>query len=73
MALRSLILRFLPAARRAAVEAESRAWKAVCPSCGLRTSIWDLGGLRAGAAGRPRRGLRCRACGRFGLHPLVRD
>lgn len=73
MRLRNLILSLLSPARRAAAEAESRAWKATCPSCGLRTSIWDLGGLRYKASGKPRRGLRCRACGSFGLHPLSRD
>ena len=73
MLLRTLILRFLPPARRAEAEADSRAWKDTCPSCGLKTSVWDLGGLRYKAAGRPRRGLRCRACGTFGLHPLTRD
>ena len=70
---RSLALRFLSPAGRVAAEAESRAWKATCPSCGLKTSIWDLGGLRYKAAGKPKRGLRCRSCGQFGMHPLARD
>ena len=73
MWLRTLVLRFLSPAGRAAAEAESRAWKATCPGCGLKTSIWDLGGLRSKAAGRPLRGFRCRACGSFGLHPLAKD
>ena len=73
MGLRSIILRFMSPARRAAAEAESRAWTATCPGCGIKTSIWDLGGLRYKAAGKPLRGLRCRACGKFGMHRLAKE
>ena len=54
------------------MEADSRRWKSHC-KCGGSISIWDLGGLRYKAAGRPLRGFRCRACGSFGLHPLAKD
>jgi DNA-directed RNA polymerase subunit RPC12/RpoP len=71
--LRNLILAFMSPARRAAAEADSRAWKATCPSCGTKTSIWDLGGLRYKAAGKPLRGLRCPSCGKFGMHQVARE
>jgi predicted RNA-binding Zn-ribbon protein involved in translation (DUF1610 family) len=70
MWLRTLALRFLSPAGRVAAEAESRAWKATCPSCGKVTSIWDLGGLRYKAAGKPSRGFRCAGCGKVGLHQV---
>jgi len=72
MSLRSLILRFMSPARRAAAEAESRAWMATCPSCGQSSSIWDLGGLRYKAAGKPLRRLRCRSCGKAGWHQVAK-
>jgi DNA-directed RNA polymerase subunit RPC12/RpoP len=54
----------------AAMEAHSRAWVAECPACGHRRSIWELGGIRYKAAGRPRIGLRCPQCGKWGWHRL---
>jgi hypothetical protein len=73
MAFRSLLLSLMSPARRARAEAESRAWKATCPACGTKTSVWDLGGLRYKAAGKPLRGLRCRACGKIGMHQVARE
>ena len=73
MAFRNLVLRLMSPARRARAEAESRAWKATCPNCGTKTSIWDLGGLRYKAVGKPLRGLTCRVCGKVGLHKVARD
>jgi len=73
MGLRNLILRFMSPARRAAVEADSRAWKATCPKCGAKASIWDLGGIRYKAVGKPLTGLRCRSCGKFGMHRLAKE
>ncbi len=73
MSLRGLLLSLMSPSRRAAVEADSRAWKASCPHCGLTTSIWDLGGLRSKAAGRPVTSRRCRGCGKIGAHRLARS
>jgi hypothetical protein len=44
------------------MEAQSKAWKLRCP-CGHVRSFWDIGGIRWKAAGRPRKWLRCPACG----------
>lgn len=73
MALRNLFLRFMPAKSRAAAEAESRQWQATCPQCGKKTSIWDLGGIRYKAAGKPLKGFRCAGCGKFGMHRVARE
>ena len=50
----------------AAMERDSRLWKAKCPHCGAETSVWEMGGIRYKAAGEPRRRMRCRGCGRTG-------
>lgn len=73
MGLRNLFLKLMSPARRAAMEAESRAWKATCPNCGRKTSIWDLGGIRYKAAGQPLKGFRCAGCGKFGMHRVAKE
>jgi ribosomal protein S27E len=52
----------------AAMEAHSRAWLVECPHCGHARSIWDLGGIRYKATGRPATYLRCPGCGKGGWH-----
>jgi hypothetical protein len=48
----------------AAMEQESRLWKAECPHCRTdTTSVWDLGGIRYRATGEPRNRVRCPRCG----------
>ena len=56
----------------AAMEAHSRAWLAACPHCGHVRSIWELGGIRYKAAGRPRTRLRCPRCGQGGWHRVYK-
>jgi hypothetical protein len=63
--LRSLILGVVPRRTAVAMEQESRRWRLTCPQCGAASSVWDLGGLRYGAAGRPWRQYRCPACRRW--------
>ena len=72
MGMRSFIMWFMSPATKAAAEAESRQWIATCPNCGKATSIWDLGGLRYKAAGNPSRGMTCKACGKYGMHPVAK-
>ena len=67
--IQKLLLAVLPASAAKAMEAESREWICTCP-CGHARSIWDLGGVRWGAAGNPRRLLRCPKCGDFTLHVI---
>jgi hypothetical protein len=46
----------------AAAEAESKTWMMHCP-CGHVQSVWDAGGIRYKAAGRPKKYAKCPACG----------
>ena len=62
----------LPPRWAAAMEAESRSWIARC-SCGFARSIWDMGGIRWGAAGQPRRYLSCPQCGKASWHTVSRE
>jgi uncharacterized protein with PIN domain len=50
------------------MEAESRAWMMRCPDCGHEISVWEAGGIRYGASGKPRRLMRCSQCGRRTWH-----
>jgi endogenous inhibitor of DNA gyrase (YacG/DUF329 family) len=61
---RRLIMWFMPDTMKAAAEAESRAWIGQCPNCGTRNSIWDVGGIRYKAAGRPTIRVKCPTCGK---------
>ena len=56
----------------AAMEAHSRAWLVECPHCGHLRSIWELGGIRYKAAGKPRTYGRCPRCGRGGWHRVYK-
>ena len=56
------VLAIVPGRVAQSMEAESRSWVARCP-CGAETSVWEMGGIRWGASGRPIRLLRCGACG----------
>ena len=62
--IRKLLLAVLPEASAKSMEAESREWMCTCP-CGHASSVWDLGGIRWGAAGKPRRLLQCPGCGKW--------
>jgi len=53
---------------KADAEAESRKWTAVCPRCQSVNSIWDVGGMRYKAAGRPIKLVRCPNCGKISPH-----
>lgn len=61
-----------PPGQTSAIEAESRAWIARCANCGAERSVWELGGIRAGAAGSPRWRIRCASCGAKAWHQLRR-
>jgi hypothetical protein len=45
-----------------AMEKESRLWMLRCNTCGSETSIWDAGGIRFKAAGRPYKRRYCQHC-----------
>ena len=50
----------------AAMERESRLWKAECPNCQAKPSVWEMGGMRYRAAGEPKKRMRCPHCGKTG-------
>ena len=70
-----LILAFVSDATARDMEAHSRAWKLVCSACGGKTSIWDAGGIRWKAKGRPTTltVIRCSTCGKRTTHRLEHD
>jgi hypothetical protein len=69
--IQSLVKTLLPAATAARIEAESREWMMRCPD-GHEISVWDAGGVRAGAAGKPSTAARCPGCGRVRIMQLYR-
>ncbi|HKR25201.1 MAG TPA: hypothetical protein VJS15_08080 [Allosphingosinicella sp.] len=68
--LQRIVRAFTSARTFAAMEAESRAWRAKCPECGFARSIWELGGIRYKAGGRPRTLMRCPRCGARSWHKV---
>ena len=72
MAARDLIMWFMGPKTKAAAEAESRQWMATRANCNATDSVWDLGGLRYKAAGRPVMRIRCPHCGQTTTHNVVR-
>ncbi len=61
-----------PARWAASMEAESRSWIMRCAGCGHAESVWDRGGIRWKAAGKPRVLRRCPNCGQRGWHTLTK-
>ena len=60
----------LPKETATNMEAESRRWLFQCNKCQEEHSIWDVGGIRWGAAGNPTRYLTCPNCGTGGMYTL---
>lgn len=69
MRLRDFILAWLPPAVAAELERESRSWIMTC-SAGHEQSVWDAGGLRYRAAGKPIKTAWCPQCGAWRAHTL---
>ena len=65
MTLRDFMAKRAPRGVASDMEAESRTWMVRCRSCGHERSIWELGGVRYRARGRPKTLIRCRNCGRI--------
>ncbi len=70
--MRAFIMRFMSDETKKKAEAESRQWIGKCSHCGAENSIWDIGGLRYGAAGRPTKWARCPKCTKVGAHTFVK-
>lgn len=68
MSLRDIMMKFMSPKMRAEAEVESRKWQATCPRCQSVNSVWEMGGIRYKAAGRPIRLVRCPNCGKISPH-----
>jgi hypothetical protein len=70
--IQKFLLAVLPAKWAQNLETESRQWIMKCPSCSHEKSIWDLGGIRWGAAGKPKRLMMCPQCRQLTWHEVSR-
>ncbi len=61
--IQNLIASFFSKETTASMEAASRDWMMQCSTCGRETSLWEAGGIRYGAKGKPKRLIRCSECG----------
>jgi len=66
------LVKSLPGQLGQDMEAESRAWMVTCNQCGASESMWERGGVRWKAAGKPRMRLNCPACGRITWHTVAK-
>ena len=64
--MQAMLQRHTSPALFAAMQRESRLWKAECPNCGAQPSIWDIGGVRYKALGQPKKRLLCPECSKTG-------
>ncbi|MFH2143427.1 MAG: hypothetical protein ABIJ97_13460 [Bacteroidota bacterium] len=51
---------------------ESKQWKFTC-DCGKESSIWDIGGIRAGAKGKPSITVKCPYCNKISMQKIYRE
>jgi len=68
--IQKIVKALLPAATVASMEAESRAWKVRCDTCGSEQSIWDMGGIRWAASGSKTTPAKCEKCGAWKAHTI---
>lgn len=72
--LQKLFVGILPRRWGESMEAESRSWMMRC-SCGFARSVWELGGIRWKAEGKPWTFsfMKCPQCRKRSWHKLTRD
>jgi len=51
-------------------ERDSRLWVTECTRCDAVSNVWELGGMRWRAVGRPLTGMRCTSCSRFAMQRI---
>jgi hypothetical protein len=68
----AFFLAIMPRSIGKAMEKESRLWTMHCAQCASEMSIWDAGGIRYLAAGRPWRGRYCPKCARWRWHEVYK-
>lgn len=67
------ILKVFPARWAKSIEAESRSWMVRCLNCESARSVWDMGGLRWKARGKPKNYILCGGCNQLGWHTISRE
>ena len=50
---------------------DSKRYRFTC-SCGKESSIWDIGGIRSRAAGKPTSGVKGPHCGKFAMRKIYK-
>jgi DNA-directed RNA polymerase subunit M/transcription elongation factor TFIIS len=55
-----------------AMQKESKTWMVQCSNCKYEKSIWDLGGIRSGAAGNPKTYMKCTNCQQRNWHNIYK-
>lgn len=68
--LRNIVLAAMPQSWRMSAQADSKSWITDCTACGHRGNVWELGGVRWKAAGKPVTGFRCIGCGKFRMQRI---
>lgn len=51
---------------------ESMRYYFVCAKCGKESNIWEIGGIRYKAAGKPLTSIMCPGCGKFGMQAILK-
>ena len=55
-----------------AIQKESKKWAFTCSSCSRKSNIWDIGGIRYKAKGKPRASVRCPYCSKITMEKIVK-
>ncbi|MBU0486508.1 MAG: hypothetical protein KKA07_13290 [Bacteroidetes bacterium] len=55
------------------IKAESMTWHFTCSSCGNTASIWEIGGVRYKASGKPLVSIKCPKCGRIAMQSIKKS
>jgi hypothetical protein len=51
---------------------ESIRYYFVCASCKKESNIWEIGGIKYKAAGKPLTGIKCPGCGKFAMQRILK-
>ena len=71
--IQKLLKTILPRTMIEDIETESRSWEVKCSQCGYERSIWNTGGIRWKAKGKPKRLMHCPKCGKYHWHTVHKD
>lgn len=51
---------------------ESATWMVQCLNCKYEKSIWEMGGIRSGASGKPKTYMKCSNCNQRHWHQIYK-